>query len=962
MGYNISSSGITIDGNTKLVIKTGNEGYKKILVSDSSGSVDWKPAKEFFNSGHYIGELYGGGIVVSIWKEGGDEKVLIAALADILVTNPSGFYLLSISWAYGSAQTTLIGTSSQSYYDGNLNTLSEVTQMSNLNTLACAANIQYTGGGYQDWYLPSYYELNAIFENSSIINKVLGEYNFIMGSKVNDGSAQYWSSTEASATTAWMLDLNTLGTFVSKSKSTTARVRPVRIERKFVGNGLIMNLDATNKNSYSDSTMADRWVDLVNYGLNTSYSLTFSSTNSTGPTYSATQSGYMKFNGSSYINFNAPIGNSTTLTIEMWMRPSSSGYVGKIPFGFNTYCVYFMNGALGFNTGVGDCYGISTALVNSMGLIDNWNHYIFEMRSDVTYTNNKIYINGNLMTLSQQNGSENVSNRTFNSGLGRIGCHYYSTNYLINMDCSLFRIYNRSLYSNEILENYNKSKRKYEINLNTHDLSAGTVSIYQNLILDIPGKKNEKILRSSVNGTASWVEKNYLFNKPVNEKQIGELFGGGIIVSKWIYPKNIYNYLIMSKSDISVGASWSNIINSSVVTNDFDGYKNSINIMNQASHTTSAAKLCNVYTSDGFTDWYLPSIFELNQAFSNSNIIGYIFGDNSLTGKYWSSTQFDNTAGYSFEFSGVTLNGSGIQKVESKSTTNKVRAFRQFSTLSNIPTWTEPNPWDEPSGGFYTNPWYPSNWSGVVTRNLLFHFNSNDLNSYDGVSSTGKDLITGSAGSLLTGVTYSSVEKSILFNGTYSLTAFTTDSYVDFGNRISTLNLTFPFSIEAWVKPTYGTESNNLSRGIFCSDARQTYLTNYYGTQLALSENDGTDTYNLNADFGNGLGNGTSYRKSVTTSTRPIKRNIWNHIVVNIISTTTFEIYVNGILQTPSYTGTATSLGWSSGLGTTSIGRGMGGYRYIFGGYISIVRFYNTQLSSTEVSQNFQFDRFRYNV
>lgn len=973
MGYNISDSGITIDGNTKLVIKTGNEAYGKILTSDSSGLVDWQSAKSLFGCGHYIGELYGGGIVVSVWKEGDDEKVLIAALSDVVCDQP-GFggiiALTSPNWSWGAASTTLIGTSSNSNYDGNLNTLSIRSQAVSLGTTYSSANFYYPSGGYTDWYLPSYYELNAIFENALVINKVLGDRSITMGS-IYGSSAIYWSSTEVNATNAWALDLSEIGTFVSKPKNTPAYIRPVRMERNFVGNGVIMNLDASSKKSYSDSTLSDRWVDLVNYGLTSSYSLTFSSINSTGPTYSATQSGYFNFNGSSYVDFIAPVGTSKTITIEMWAKVSSSGYSNKIIFGWLGYYIQFLNGNLGFVTFTTDCYGISASTVSSLGLLDKWNHYVFEMRNDVSYTNNKIYINGNLMSLSQLSGAEFSGNRTFgivgSDGKGRIGGSRLNTTSLITMDCSLIRMYNRSLYASEVLENYNKSKRKYEINIsNTHTLSTGTVSITQNLYLDIPGKKNDKILRSSLNGTASWVEKNYLFTRPVNEKQIGELFGGGIIVAKWNYPTNIYNYLIMSKSDVSLGASWSNIISSSVPTNDFDGATNSNNIINQVSHLNSAAKLCDTYTSDVFSDWYLPSIFELNQAFSNSNVIGNVMGDDNLSGKYWSSTEFSATSSYSFELNvSTSVDGSGVQKIESKSTVNKVRAFRQFSSASSRPIWVEPDPWAEPTYPWYTDPWHPTNWNtynGIVTRNLLFHFNTNNLNSYNGYSSTGKDLITGSAGSLLTGVTYSSSEKALLINGTYSLTVFTTDSYVDFGNRISTLNLTFPFSIEAWVKPTYGTESNNLGRGIFCSDARQTYLTNYYGTQLALSANDGTDTYNLNTDFGNGLGNGGSYRKSAGTTTRPIKRNVWNHIAVNIISTTSFEIYVNGVLQTIFTSGTATTLGWSSGQGTTSIGRGMGGYRYIFGGYISVVRFYNTQLSASEVSQNFQFDRYKYGL
>ena len=62
-------------------------------------------------------------------------------------------------------------------------------------------------------------------------------------------------------------------------------------------------------------------------------------------------------------------------------------------FGFNLYDVWTQNGAMGFNTASSDQYGISSTQVTNLGLLNQWKHYVFEMRSDVSYTNNKIYIN-----------------------------------------------------------------------------------------------------------------------------------------------------------------------------------------------------------------------------------------------------------------------------------------------------------------------------------------------------------------------------------------------------------------------------------------------------------------------------------------------------------------------------------------------------------------------------------------
>jgi hypothetical protein len=93
-------------------------------------------------------------------------------------------------------------------------------------------------------------------------------------------------------------------------------------------------------------------------------------------------------------------------------------------------------------------------------LLNNWKHYVFEMRSDVSYTNNKIYINGVSQTLSQIASSENAGNRNFNSGLGAIGT-IRGAAYYTPMNSALFNVYNRSLTAAEVLQNYNATKSRF---------------------------------------------------------------------------------------------------------------------------------------------------------------------------------------------------------------------------------------------------------------------------------------------------------------------------------------------------------------------------------------------------------------------------------------------------------------------------------------------------------------------
>ena len=217
-----------------------------------------------------------------------------------------------------------------------------------------------------------------------------------------------------------------------------------------VTSGLILNFDSSKANSYSG--FGNTIYDLSGFG-NTG-------TLTNGPTFSGLNGGNIVFDGT---NDNIPFTFSnygTTLSIEMWAKLKN--FHLTMPFGFYEYDVFTFSGSLGFNTNNSDVYGISSTAVTNLGIANNWTHYIFEMRTDVSYTNNKIYINGNSQTLGTIVGTEDASKRTFNNGIGRISGYYFSPNsYAMSMDLSQFKIYNRALTQQEILQNYNATKSRF---------------------------------------------------------------------------------------------------------------------------------------------------------------------------------------------------------------------------------------------------------------------------------------------------------------------------------------------------------------------------------------------------------------------------------------------------------------------------------------------------------------------
>jgi hypothetical protein len=156
---------------------------------------------------HYIGELYGGGIIVAVWKENGVEKGLIASLTDI-----------SASAQYSSITGTLIGPSARSPYDGQANTTAIVAQ----GDVSGAAYLcdNYSAGGFNDWYLPSAWEINQCYNAAVVVNNILG---------ATDGFQfdYYWSSTENGFGNAWYQSFGTGSTSVN-NKNLIYRVRAVR--------------------------------------------------------------------------------------------------------------------------------------------------------------------------------------------------------------------------------------------------------------------------------------------------------------------------------------------------------------------------------------------------------------------------------------------------------------------------------------------------------------------------------------------------------------------------------------------------------------------------------------------------------------------------------------------------------------------------------------------------------------
>ena len=162
---------------------------------------------------------------------------------------------------------------------------------------------------------------------------------------------------------------------------------------------------------------------------------------------------------------------------------------------------------------------------------------------------------------------------------------------------------------------------------------------------------------------------------------IGEEFGGGVVFHLWKDAQGVEHGLIVDKTDLSTGQYWSNISSTLIgAQSSWDGLSNSNAIVGQAGHTSSASALCLNSTNGGQSDWYLPSIQELNMLWNNyytvARSLTQISGATQLQlDYYWSSTEYVNNSAWAFT---LGLGGAGVRTKYSNNAYFYVRAVRAF--------------------------------------------------------------------------------------------------------------------------------------------------------------------------------------------------------------------------------------------------------------------------------------------
>lgn len=156
--------------------------------------------------------------------------------------------------------------------------------------------------------------------------------------------------------------------------------------------------------------------------------------------------------------------------------------------------------------------------------------------------------------------------------------------------------------------------------------------------------------------------------------EIGDTYAGGIIF--YLDPSGLHG-LIAAPSSQETTATWWNgsyIDTRAYGSGLFEGKYNTNMINWIQAGATSAAAICAAYEG-GTTDWYLPSIEELNLMYLNigqGDALGLGNIANFVNGTYWSSTDYDKFNAWYQSFA------NGHQSNSGKSFTYNVRAVRAF--------------------------------------------------------------------------------------------------------------------------------------------------------------------------------------------------------------------------------------------------------------------------------------------
>lgn len=218
---------------------------------------------------------------------------------------------------------------------------------------------------------------------------------------------------------------------------------------KVVTDGLVMYLDAGNNRSYASGSTS--WLDLSRNGNN--------GTLTNGPTFSSANGGSIVFDGT---NDFVSVPDSTSwdftvgVSIEFWVYLNAYGSIGTMFIhqqngtGFGGFEIWSdASGVIRFNKNA----DVTLVTSNASFILNRWNHVICTANG----TTARVYLN----SVSIGNASTGLPDNV--TGILRIGGWVNSSAYQVNGRLSSMKIYNIGLSAQEVLQNYNALKGRFNL-------------------------------------------------------------------------------------------------------------------------------------------------------------------------------------------------------------------------------------------------------------------------------------------------------------------------------------------------------------------------------------------------------------------------------------------------------------------------------------------------------------------
>jgi hypothetical protein len=230
---------------------------------------------------------------------------------------------------------------------------------------------------------------------------------------------------------------------------------------KIVTDGLVLSLDAGDRNSYSGSGTA--WNDLV--GSN-------NGTLTNGPTFNSSNGGSIVLDGTNdyvYRSLFSQMGSANTMTISCWCTFADNGSPGRYLWSIGRDSGNPTGGlaliAYGFSVGGGANkllfeLGSGYGRVIYTGTLQQNVWYNFTATADGT--NTRLYANGVL-----DNTSAQTTGRIATSAGLSIGSYLDPSipptpgTFFHNGKVSNFQVYSRALTASEVLQNYDATKGRF---------------------------------------------------------------------------------------------------------------------------------------------------------------------------------------------------------------------------------------------------------------------------------------------------------------------------------------------------------------------------------------------------------------------------------------------------------------------------------------------------------------------